>query len=155
MHKININGRKLKQGWSACNTRLATICPPFWVSMETLVSTVLGERMIRSIEVIRFVYCAGSFRFRSSAGGGGGDPRMLERRKSVRFVGEPGRISCVGEILVENSWRGLESGLLASSSVSIFCSKEAGITMSHHFRHRSRRMANYYKTQTFKNKQNG
>ena len=68
-----------------------------------MVSTVLGERMVRSIEVIRFVHCLGSFRFKSSSGGGGGDPRMLERRKSVRFVGEPGRISCVGEILVENS----------------------------------------------------
>ena len=71
--------------------------------METLVSTVLGERMIRSIEVVKFVHCLESRRFKSSAGGGGGDPRMLERRKSVRFVGEPGRISCVGEILVENS----------------------------------------------------
>ena len=71
--------------------------------MDTLISTVLGERMVRSIEVIRFVHRVGLFRFKSSAGGGGGDPRMLERRKSVRFVGEPGRISCVGEILVENS----------------------------------------------------
>ena len=71
--------------------------------METLVSTVLGERMIRSIEVIRFVHCVEPFRFKSSAGGGGGDPRMLERRKSVRLVGEVGGISCVGEILLENS----------------------------------------------------
>ena len=120
MHKINVNGRKLKLGCRTCNTRLwPDICPPFLVSMETLVSTALGERMIRSIEVIRFLHCVESIRFRSSAGGGGGDPRMLERRKSVRFIGELGGISCVGEILVENSWGGLESGLLASSSVSI------------------------------------
>ena len=36
-------------------------------------------------------------------GGGGGVPRMLERRKSVRLVGEQGGISFVGEILLENS----------------------------------------------------
>ena len=54
---------------------------------------------------------------KSLEGGGGGDPRMLERRKSVRLVGEQGGISFMGEILLEHSCRGLESGLLASSSV--------------------------------------
>ena len=59
--------------------------------------------MICFMEVTSFVLDILLLVSKSLEGGGGGVPRMLERRKSVRLVGEQGGISFVGEILLENS----------------------------------------------------